>query len=298
MVTEPRERASFFRLIAEGTGFLVLALIAGGLVISLLRSSHSYGPDAAQDVRLTVAPGVSVELLPGARSLDSAVFANFDVSPGGAVLVGDGTQVFDLASGEPLLPDRHVRSFAFAGGGLALLRSDGKLGYFDGTSFHAVGDAPHVESGLVSSTDYSRLLLHRQSADDTGTAPAVVEFREGAAPRNLTGSFTPIAAVAGDAFQTYFAERNALYQLVSPGSPTIILTLPSVEQNILGIAVDGSATYFATDSGVYLLREGMAIPLVLGIGGRLRVSGEHLFVLSSRTGRIYRITMQAAAGSG
>ena len=291
-------------ILLEAIGFLFLAFIAWKLVSDLLSPGpktvsgsdggvYAAGPDEARNAKLIVAPGVSVELLPSARALAEARFDRFDVSDRGVVLVGLGARIVDMLSNEPLLKGRDdIHSFAFMeGGGLAMVDGEGRLGMYDEGAFSPAGQAPVPAAALTSSSDRTRLFVHRESDDPSGETPAILAVQKGQRPQVLTGSFTPIAAVGGDAFQTYYGDGNSLYQILAPGMPNLVLTLPDPAQTILGVAVAGRAVYFATDRAVYLLDGDVVLPLVIGIGGQIRIRGSDLYVLDAESGRIYRIAL-------
>ncbi|MEO8001517.1 MAG: hypothetical protein ABI644_06535 [Arenimonas sp.] len=290
-----KEKTSLPRLLFEVVGFILLAFLAFQIVRELLKDDYSYGPDEIKNQELVLAPNISLELLPSARDLGNVGFKSFDISPKGTVLVGDCSRVFDLASGEALFDTPvEVHSFAFVGDALALVTGQGELGFYDGKQFRSVTKLPNVETGLMASSDRSRLFLYRESYDDSGNSPAIVSMRKGEAAEIVTGSFTPIKTIGGDAFQTYYADRNAIFQVVAQGQPSLVLTLPDSGQSILGLAAAGNVIYFSTAKAVYLLEDDVAIPLVIGIGGELRMLGADVYLLDSGNGRIYRIASKVA----
>lgn len=300
--TVKRGRRGTGRILLEAIGFLFLAYLAYTLVAGAFLSGpetvsgpdgalYAAGPEEARNAKLIVAPGVSVELLPSAAALAEARFDRFDVSDRGVVLVGHNNRIVDMLSNDPLLEgNNEIRSFGFVGGGgLAMVDEAGMLGVYDGGKFRPVGPAPIPAAVLTPSSDRTRLFLHREDGDGSGESPAIVAVGNERRPQILTGSFTPILAVGGDAFQTYYADGNSLFQILAPGKPNLVLTLPEPTQNILGIAVGGGAVYFATSHAVYLVDGDVVIPIVIGIGGDLRIRGSDLYVLAAEFGRVYRI---------
>lgn len=254
----------------------------------------SYGPPEAAKIDVTVSPDVSIEIVPSAKSLANARFSAFDVSRNGLVVVDTGSAVVDMVSGEPVFTSGEtVRSFAFVGDGLAVIDGAGKFGYYaDEGRVRVVGDPPVPEADLAAASDGSRLYFLRGTADGEGSTPAIVALAAGASsPKVLTGSHEPIGAVGGDSFQTYFSVENSLFQLTTPGKPSLVMTLPEPTQVITGIAVGGGAVYFATKDAVYTLGEGIALPLAVGLGGDIRIVGSSLYVLEPDQRRIYRIAL-------
>jgi hypothetical protein len=200
-----------------------------------------------------------------------------------------------MANGKDLFTGGEaVRSFAFAGEALAVIDTNGKLGFFDDGRIHLVGDPRVPAARLAASSDRTRLLIFRDDHDNGRNSPALVSVRAGMAPEVLAGSPSPIDAVGGDSLQTFFATDHALFQAITPGRPSLLFVLPDATQSIAGIAVAGEAVYFATDQAVYALTEGMAVPVVIGLGGDLRLVGGALYVLDTRQGRVYRIVVSKA----
>jgi hypothetical protein len=303
--TAPRQAGRLARLFRsakrprfwmEALGFIVLAYVAYAGLNDFLRPTSAYGPAGADQLDLMVAPGVSVEILPSARSLADVRFETFDVSPSGAVLVSKGSRVFDMASGEEVFASgESVRSFAFVGAALAVIDTRGKLGFFDGGRVRVVGDSQVPSARLAASSDRTRLFVYQDGHNDGRQLPALVSMREGSAPEVLTGSYGPINAVGGDALQTFFSGEHALFQVITPGRPSLLFVLPDAAQSITGIGVAGTAVYFATGNAVYVLEDGIAVPLVIGLGGGVRILSGALYVLDAKQGRVYRIVVAKAS---
>lgn len=253
-------------------------------------ADFSYGPADANGLHLILAPGVSAAILPSAASLGTRRFEEFDISPEGSVVVRDENRLFDMASGREIAEvPGGIHSFAFFGGALTIVTRDGTLGYLDGGSFHATGPAPAPDTHLTASSDRSRLMLFRWRADPSGATPAIVSLTAGGGAAAVSGSTNGTGAVGADAIQTYFSQGRSFYLLTAPARPQRLFIMPEGNP-ILGILVSGQSVYFSTQRGVYILSDGMALPLVLGIGGALRSHGADLYLLDHSHGRIFRIS--------
>lgn len=286
------------RLLLVAVGFVVLIIVGHGIVTHYLSDRHSYGPREAEAFDLIVAPDVTVQILPSAASLAAARFEAFDVSPSGAVIVSTGSRVVDMESGEDVFKSREaIKSFAFVGGSLAVIDARGQLGFYEAGGVHLVGEPPIPEARLTASSDRTRLFFRRGSYNADGEIPALMSMRKGSTPEVLTGSYSPISAVGGDSFQTLYSDRNALFQVITPGHPSLMFVLPDPAQTVTGIGVAGTAVYFATEQAVYALDEGLAVPLVIGLGGDLRIVGEALYILEPKHGRVYRIALMKSSKS-
>lgn len=288
-------RRSIGRLLLEAIGFAVLAyfLYVGG---DLLWKAISGELSEAERIEVTVAPGVSVEALPTARSLAKARFAAFDAAPNGAIVVSVGSRLFDMANGDDVFAGQvPVQSFAFVGEALAVIDDSGRLGAYDDGRLQVLGEPPMIGARLVAASDRSRLFFLRKEYDGEANSPALVVMGEGMAPETLAGSFDPVGAVGGDAIQTYYSVGGALFQAIDRANSTLTLVLPDPQDTITGIAVAGGAVYFATKRAIYTLEEGIALPLVIGLGGDLRFLPDGLYVLSAANGRLYRLVVARAA---
>lgn len=274
-----------------GAGLVFLVAVAWGVVRAFLPSPPSWGPPSASALEVVASPSVSVEILPSAASLASARFEDFDVSRDAVVIVRRFGRLYDLTSGDAVLAsDVQVRSAAFVGDTLAVVAEGAAdIGYLDGSRLRLAGASPTDQPRLVGATDGSRLFVLRGTRDDEGARPAVVAVRPGTEPEVLTGAFEPVEVAAGDANRLVYAIGGALFQVLEPGQPALLLSLPDRGEAIVGVAVDGGATWFSTSRVVYALTDGLAVPLVSGLGGSLRAAAGALFVLDATQGRVYQI---------
>src|SRR5207249_1596150 len=95
-------------------------------------------------------------------------------------------------------------------------------------------------------------------------------FSPGGSLQALAGAPAVIETVAGDRRRRLFAVGGSLFSLVGPGRSLPLLDLPDPSVNVVGLAVDGETIYFSSPDVVYALRGGLAMPLVMGLGGPLR----------------------------
>ncbi|MCE5278388.1 MAG: zinc ribbon domain-containing protein [Planctomycetaceae bacterium] len=274
--------------------FLAVAATAVGVIALVLTLTRSpvpldYGPAEAANLELTTAPGLLVEILPSAKSLAKTRFEAFDVSPSGVIIVRVDSRLLDMASGEELFTTPNpVQSFAFVGDALTAIDADGNLASFEEGTLHRIGKPPVEHASLAPASDHSRLFFYRNEEGWLSDSPALAAMKQSSI-KVLTGSPNAITAVGGDAYQTLFATKNALFQVLTPGRPSLVLALPDPTQTILGVGIAGTATYFSTERAVYAYQDGIIVPLVLGLGGELRVRGGDVYVLDARQRRIYRI---------
>jgi len=287
---KPKDPTLRYLLYAAGglVAVFVAIVVCGIGAIWYQDRQPSYGPPSASELDLTVAPGVSVDALPSHRTMGSSTFDGFDVAANGAVVVSIYGRLFDLMSGDKLLVDgTEVESFAFIGDGLALVDREGRLGYAGDGRFQAIGTSPVEDAQLSSTADRSRLVFFSRRATFDRPALAVMPAGEPVLP--LTGSDSGIDAAAGDGFQTVFAIGTRIWRVVDGGVPSPLLTLPGGDSQIVGLAISRGSVYVSTDRGVWAVDSDMAVPVVLGLGGKLHATSDAVYVLSARNGRLYLI---------
>ncbi|HTD34890.1 MAG TPA: hypothetical protein VK665_14570, partial [Candidatus Elarobacter sp.] len=211
----------------------------------------------------------------------------FDVDGEGHVAVRTGATVRDLADGAAL--SEAVKSFAFAAGELDLITASGELGYLDASGVKTVGPVPFEAARLRAGDDGADLFFLRDqppytlgAMDASGTV------------RALAALPAPVDAVAGTAAHHVFSIGPDLYAQAGSEEPQLVLHLPERDQLIVGLAMPNAETlYFATHRGVYAVRGSLAMPLMLGFGGPLRVAGKTLTVLNEGDRTLYRLVAPA-----
>ena len=68
----------------------------------------------------------------------------------------------------------------------------------------------------------------------------------------------------------------------------MIVALPNEEDDILGVALHDDTILFATAHNLYTLHQGVALPLVIGLGGPLRFTSDGIYLLAGEG--LYRVT--------
>jgi hypothetical protein len=209
----------------------------------------------------------------------------FDADREGHVVVRAGRTLRDLGNGAALTGD-DIRSFAFAGGELDVITDSGDLGYLGESGVKTVGRVPLDATRLRAGDDGAELFLLRDEPPYTLAA-----LDASGAVHVLAELPAPIDALAGTSAHHVFAIGRDLYAQAGSDEPQLVLHLPETDQRILGLAMPSAdALYFATHRGVYTVQGSMAMPLMLGFGGPLRIVGKTLTVLSSGDRTLYRLT--------
>lgn len=106
-------------------------------------------------------------------------------------------------------------------------------------------------------------------------------------PHLLASSPEMIEVVAGNRNRHVFSIGSSLFVQSDADKPVMLLDFPDAK--IAGVAFNGDTIYCATNKGIYQLEGALAVPLVLGMGGQLRLTPDGMFVLNSENGRIYRL---------
>ncbi len=265
---------------------IVLSIAALGVYLFMFR------PAAGPSEELVCAPGTIVESLPRHRSLKERQWGAFDVMSGGGVILLADEGLYDLVGGKPLTgKDDRVRSFCVVDDTVVVVTVDDRIAHVTDRGLAEAGNCPLLDADLIATSDGGLLFsgLARDAGEGTRRYFALVEIDPGGKARPLCGSPQPIAAAASNKRQTWFAVGRSLFRLLEPGYPILVLSMPGVDDDILGLVLVDSTLYFSTSDTVYVLGGGIALPVVLGIGGKLRVTDDGLLVFDAQRRRIYRL---------
>jgi hypothetical protein len=233
----------------------------------------------------TTAPGATVTAVLAHPSLHEKYFDEFDISPQGSVVVRAGKSLYDMTSGEMLTRDADkVESFAFVRGALVAVTADGKLNVWSEGGLERIGDAPYRQARLRSTESGGRLLIYGGDTDY-----GLSSFSAATGTQALCQSPEKILAAAGEGGHDLFSVGRAVFKLDAAGEPRLLIKLPESKGDVVGLTLSGDAVYFSTAKAVYALRGGIAMPLVIGIGGPLRTTAQGLLVLDTKRGRIFRV---------
>ena len=277
---------------------LALPAAAGALCVGLMmhvRSLPTYGDAQNSEDEFTLAPNVSVQILPAHRDLSGKELLDFAVNDQGAIAVNTSTGLFDLAGGRRIGPGwdqdmQVVNSMAFAKPGLIVVSVEGFVGTWDDEGMMPV-DLPGNRPVAVYPGRTQDQLFVVSEGDWSGDARWVLSsLAEGQKMRDLTGSPLEITAVTADNVSPIFAVGGAIFRLLSPGQPTMLFRMPD-DSEIIGLATMDGAIYFATYDKVYALGRDMAVPVVLGLGGKLLSTPDGLLVLDEKRGWLFRIVV-------
>jgi hypothetical protein len=251
--------------------------------------SHGQAPAGA---RLTTAPGITVRSLAPHRALAGRKIDEFDVSPRGSIVVRIGGMLYDFASGRALTSaGPPVCSFAFVQGALAAVIRYETLAFWKAGALREAGKVPHGARRLRSSESGHELLLIGDTPDS-----GVFRFSAAAGLRPVCSAPARILTAAGEGDHCLVAMGTSLYEVseadgpLPPGTLSLRMSLPSGKGQIVGLALAGDVTYFATPEAVSSLQGGLGIPLAIGIGGPLRMTSRGLLVLHRKTGQLFRIS--------
>lgn len=237
------------------------------------------------DIKATAGPSLELQAMPRSAQLPGDRADEFDVSDDGLVLLRVKKVLFDFAEGEQLTRTQDsVSSFAFVAGAVAIVTGERHLAYLNEEGVKDVGPAPIGASRVRPSDDGQELFLIR---DEEPYSLASLDLQGQVHP--LSGSPGRIEAVAGTSARHIFSVGKELYLQEEAGPPALLLRLPEDGQTILGVALHGDDIYFATRQGVYAIQGSLAVPLLLGVGGPLRVTKDGLVILNADNGRLYQL---------
>jgi hypothetical protein len=174
---------------------------------------------------------------------------------------------------------------AFYRGALAAITTAGQFAYLTADRLKLSGPAPIGASRVRGGDDGATLFFLR---DDPPYALAAMDSQ--GSMHALSGSPSRIDAVGGTYARHLFSIGTDLYLQKESERPELLLHLPQVSQVIVGIATREASTYFSTSHGVYLINGGLAVPVVLDLGGSIRATSEGLLLLDSHSGRLFHLS--------
>jgi|GEM_PF-6675693 hypothetical protein len=268
--------------IAGAAIFALLAVLAVADLIMLRGSRH--GRERYDDLQVTVAPTVNLQSLPWSDQLPKAGADQFAVSPSGSLVVRIGSRLYDFADGAKLISgnENEIQSFAFVNGALAVITNSGHLGYVSDESVVDVGKVPQGTSRMSGSDNSDQLFFYGGASNYS-----LLSLADDGDPHLLASSPEMIEVVAGNRNRHVFSIGSSLFVQSDADKPVMLLDFPDAK--IAGVAFNGDTIYCATNKGIYQLEGALAVPLVLGMGGQLRLTPDGMFVLNSENGRIYRL---------
>lgn len=264
----------------------VILLMAGVTFIAYIISAIRTHAAEFSDLSITAAPFAHAESVPWNPKLPDSSVDGFDVSPDGYLVLSINGMLYDAATGKPLtdFTGNSIGSVAFVDGSVVGITFDMNIGYLNEQGFQIVGVAPFISRRIQGMTDGRGAFLMQ---DLTPFGLAVVH--PDGSTEALTGAADKIIAVAGTESRHVFAVGDELY--VQDGTSTPLLLLKTGDKEITGVALDSGAIYFSTIKGIYIVHGAVALPVVLGLGGSLRMYNHSLVVLNAANNRIYRVTL-------
>ena len=262
---------------------VLAVLVALAVGVFALFQSRRHAQERFNDIQVTLAPGVSLQSLPWNDNLPRSGAEQFAILPSGNLVVRAGGRLYDFSDGSPLVSGTDiVQSFALVKGALAVITSNGRLGYVGDQSISDVGAAPQDTTAIASTSGGDELFLLNGNAlsslSDDGMVHALVASPEA------------ISAVGGDRERHVFSVGNSLFLQSGAGRPVMLIDFP--DQRILGVALDGDRIYCSTPRGIYQVRGALMVPLALGVAGELLPASDGLFVLNAENSRLYRLVFE------
>ncbi|HTD24889.1 MAG TPA: hypothetical protein VK738_19710 [Terriglobales bacterium] len=280
----PPEIAKPLRLLMKISAWSIgIAIVVGGTTWLVWSHNQQQQKNYGEEASFTTAPGVTVAVYPWSGSLPSTEIQDFDVSRDGNIVVRTGNALYDPSNGEKLADD--VQSFTFVKGALAVQTTEGHLAFWADDTLHDVGPLPVPVSRILPSEDEEQLLL-----TSNGESSLYSLVPEEGTLEPLLGPTEGVETAAGSPQRHFFAVDSSLFLQAGAARPLMLLDLPEANDRIVGLATQGDDTFFASQNMVYQLRGGVAFPLVIGLGGTLRMAPDGLLVLDQKTGHLYRIS--------
>jgi hypothetical protein len=216
-----------------------------------------------------------------------ALAADFDVSPGDAVVLSDAEHLYALGWGglAPLDGLTGVDSLAFTADGLLLTVRGDQLSYVDERGASApMTTLPHAGLALAPGAADVMYLFDRAGAAPPYTLYALVPGRKVV---KLLETPRPIDAVAQAGERVLLVSGGVVYE-VTPGQPMRMVAHLG-RSTITAVAGDRERVYVSDGAAVYALAQGGVVVVTDTAGGALRVRDGALLVLDPRRRLLVRL---------
>lgn len=276
------------------------ALVAAGSTwfIVSIRSKPVFGPVSLAGSKFTLAPGVTLNALPGNRALVRHEIRDYAIDAKGGMVVRTKSGIFDLTSGQQIGPhlyevEDQIDSMAVVDpGSLVVTASYQGLGTWTDRGFEPLLPEFNAISVFAGGTASQLFLTRKEYDSDTATATdGLYSLAEGQALKAEAGSPQQITAVTTDEVSTLFATGGAIFRLIASGQPVMLMRMPDSEP-VVGLASIDGAVYFSTRENLYALGQDVAVPIVLGLGGKMSPAPGGLIVLDQHLGWPVQVNLE------
>ncbi|MCX5816872.1 MAG: hypothetical protein NTX75_11640 [Proteobacteria bacterium] len=202
------------------------------------------------------------------------------------LLTGEGS-LYDLQKNTyyPHTKPLSITSFTM-NSGLCVVICNDMLGWYEDSGVKERIRLPHA--GMkVASGPRQRIYVY----GDKGTGSIIYLLEDGKEIPIIEISKGSITAFAAIGKRIFYAVDNSIYTVAKDEKPGLFF-IASGEKQVRSLAIDTHAgiIYFSSGTTVYAARAGTAISIVKGIEGYLRYSGNALFILDPKAGRLVKIT--------
>jgi hypothetical protein len=247
------------------------ATTATGTLVPLVYTTISAGP--LRGVRTLT--GTAVEVVSVSRSAGpelpaslGALGADFEVLAEGGLLLLAGGAIVEPVSGLRVAtaPGDPVGSFAReAGGGLAMIAGS-RLGFRRGDGFLPALELPRPGFTVAAASD-GALYLHER-----GRAPGAIFVVRDLRYAKLAELPSPVRALTTSGARFFVAVDGAIYTAAPGDAPSILFAMRGFAADSLAADPASGIVYAAADGRVFAIFNGIAVPVLHGFAGSLRLA--------------------------
>lgn len=240
---------------------------------------------AAEGIRLL--PGLGIERLPARLAPSGGKWeGEIDfVGCGQHLWLTTAGQVWRLDRNEPILATPlPITSLACTEAGTLLIAAQERLGPISGRLFIPALSLPSRQTRLAAGPG-DTLVLYETSV------PARLFHFDGERVRLVATLAEPIMTVVAVGDSYFVATPSGIYRLRSGEPIGLIFPWLGEEKPIIALAVHPRTAELvvATEDEVFLLDEGKMEQIAYGLGGKLVVNEESIYVADAKRGNVYRL---------
>jgi hypothetical protein len=268
---------------------MIPARLIIALLVVLTFTIPLFGQRDAPQVFLLKDAALTHLLIPqSTKGLGINLSPQFEVPEGGSpVLLTREGNLYDLEkrSYYPHTKPLNITSFTISSSLFVVIRKD-MLGWYEDGAVKERIKLP--QTGMkVAAGPKQRIYVY----GDRGAGSMIYLLEDGQEIPLIEVSRGRITAFTAIGERIFYAVGNVIYTIAKGERPGLLFAAEG-EGLIRSLAIDPKigVIYFSAGNAVYAMRAGIALSVLKGMGSYLRYSGNALYALDPKTGRLVKIT--------